>query len=148
MTTSDSSRTPLIERTAFRANKSAQLLMERIEQGLAELGLHSRTYFVLAGVEGDVPRSQQELSKLLTIDTSTMVALVDELERKGLVTRTRNERDRRRYDLALSEKGVSTLSAAHDALEAAEEDFFSPLNNKQRAVLHDLLGQLIAGRWP
>jgi DNA-binding MarR family transcriptional regulator len=148
MTAGDSSIASLTERTAFLAHKVGQLLLERVERRLEVLGLNSRSYFVLAAVDRDVPRSQQELSRLLTIDPTTIVALVDDLEAHGHVQRSRNLRDRRRYDLTLSDGGVRALAAAHEALATVEQDFFAPLTPKQRGDLHKSLERLIVGRWP
>lgn len=124
------------------------LLLQAVEQRLKELGLSSRPYFVLAGVDGAGPISQQDLSRLLSIDPTTMVALVDELERGGFVARSRNRNDRRRYDLTLTEAGSRTLAAAHAAMAAAEEEFFAPLTETQRARYHKYLELLLDGRWP
>ena len=139
---------PLTERTAFLAHKVGQLLLARVEGGMQELGLNSRSYFVLTAVDPEIPRSQQEISQILTIDPTTMGMVVDDLEARGLVVRTRNQRDRRRYDLTLSDGGANTLAAAHAILGAIEQDFFSPLSGKQRGELHGHLQRLVAGRWP
>ena len=59
MTPSDPTRVPLTQRTAFLANKMGQLLLEQAERGFGDLGLTTRTFFVLASVDPDIPRSQQ-----------------------------------------------------------------------------------------
>jgi DNA-binding MarR family transcriptional regulator len=138
----------LTERTAFLANKVGQLLLAEVEAGLEELGLNSRSYFVLTAIDPDTPRSQQDISQSLRIDPTTLGVVVDDLEARGLVTRSRNRRDRRRYDLTLSEAGARALGAAHDALSVTEREFFAPLSGKQRGELHGLLQRLVAGRWP
>lgn len=148
MTTSDSAHPPLTERTAFLANKVGQLLHERIEVAFNELGLNSRSYYVLTVLQRDVPQSQQELAQLVMVDATTMGGLIDELDERGLVARSRNKSDRRRYDLTLNDKGVETLDAANDALAVAEHEFFSPLGVTQRKSLHRLLKLLLVDRWP
>ena len=142
------SRIPLADRSGFLTNKAGMLLLQAVEQRLKELGLSSRPYFVLAGVDGAGPISQQDLSRLLSIDPTTMVALVDELERGGFVQRSRNPSDRRRFDLTLTESGKRTLEAAHTAMAAAEAEFFAPLSETQRGRYHKYLEMLLAGRWP
>lgn len=49
--------------------------------------------------------SQRDLSKLMQINDSSALRLVDRLERDGLVLRQRNPKDRRVVALVLSEKG-------------------------------------------
>lgn len=141
-------RPQLTERVGFLTNKTAALLIQVVEERLSPLGLTSRPYFVLAGIDQPEPLSQQALSRLLGIDPTTMVGLIDELERSGLVRRVRNTRDRRRYDIELSEAGARTLATAHAAVAAAEEEFFAPLTGAQRADYQDALGRLLDGRWP
>lgn len=140
--------TPLVERTAILAHKVGQLLLARVEEELEELGLSSRSYFVLAAVDCETPPSQQQMSQLLTIDPNAVGVVVDDLEARGLVRRARNPHDRRRYDLTLTDAGAGALAAAHGALGTAEREFFAPLSGKQRGELHGLLQRLIAGRWP
>src|SRR5262245_65469690 len=51
------------------------------------------------------PLSQQQLASVLKTHPSRIVALVDELEAKGLVERQPNPDDRRTYELYLTDKG-------------------------------------------
>jgi DNA-binding MarR family transcriptional regulator len=77
-----------------------------------------------------------------------MVGLVDELEQGGFVERTRNPRDRRRYDLTLTGTGAQALAAAQQAMDDVEEEFFSPLTDAERRRYHVYLEKLVEGRWP
>ena len=52
---------------------------------LAQHGLRARSYSVLALAAGDARPSQRELAELLRLDPSQVVALVDDLQRRGLV---------------------------------------------------------------
>src|SRR5512143_3459008 len=139
---------PLTERTGFLANKVGLLLLHAVEARLARLGLTSRTYFVLAAVDRDKPSSQQDLSRLLGIDPTTIVALVDQLEQGGFVVRARNPSDRRRYDLHLTPSGATALASAHEAMVAAESEFFAPLTADELRAYHSFLRRLLRDRWP
>jgi DNA-binding MarR family transcriptional regulator len=143
-------RVPLIARTSFLSHKAGGLVLLAVEKPLAELGLNARTYFLLAGIDAyrEQPLSQQELSRLLGIDPTTMVALVDELERADYVLRTRNTHDRRRYDLHLTEAGGRTLDKADKVMIEVEKEFFSPLSESELAEYHRLSQRLLDGRWP
>jgi DNA-binding MarR family transcriptional regulator len=138
----------LTDRTGFLAQKVGTLFLQAVADRLARIGLSNRQYFVLAGVETAGPVSQQDLARLLSIDPTVMVGLVDELERSGFVSRTRDPADRRRYALALTAGGKKAVARAHAAMTAVEQDFFSPLTDTQRDRYRDALKRLLAGRWP
>jgi DNA-binding MarR family transcriptional regulator len=60
---------------------------------------------VLSVLRADHPLSQQEVAEQLGVDRTTMVALVDALESKGLVERHRNAADRRKNIVQLTSAG-------------------------------------------
>jgi len=139
---------PLSERVGFLSHKVGQLLLQTVEQKLNSISLNSRSYFVLSGIDRQVPLSQQELSRLLGIDPTTIVTLVDELEAAGYVSRSRNPLDRRRHDLLLTPEGVAALDAAHGAMDDAEREFFGSLTDAQLRDYHLMLRRIVADRWP
>jgi DNA-binding MarR family transcriptional regulator len=138
----------LAARPGYLLHKAAMLLDENAEQQLASIGMSAREFFVLAAVDGGTPLSQQDISKLLNLDPTTVVAVIDELERRDYVARRRNPDDRRRYILGLTDSGRSALADAEQAASAIEEEFFGALSSSERETLHDLLGRVMAGRWP
>jgi DNA-binding MarR family transcriptional regulator len=148
MAVNDPVAIPLTDRTGFLAQKVGTLFLQAVGERLSELRLGNRPFFVLAGIEHAAPISQQELSRALSVDPTTMVALVDELEQGGFVQRTRNARDRRRYDLSLTDAGAKALAAAQKAMDEVEEEFFSPLTDSERRRYHVYLEKLVEGRWP
>lgn len=139
---------PLTERTAFLAHKVGLLLLEAAETRLAELGLGTRTYFVLAAIDRPDSPSQQHLSRVLRIDPTLIVALIDEMQASGLVIRDRNTQDRRRYNLRLTAEGIKTLDRANEAIDQIEGQFFAPLASRQLAEYQRYLKLLIKDRWP
>lgn len=144
----DSSYQALTGSTAFLAHKVGILLTQTAEKRLAELGLNARSYFVLSVIGGESPPSQKDLSRLLSIDPTLVVALIDEMQDSGLVTRSRNPSDRRRYELRLTPKGESMLTSANDLVAEIEKDFFAPLTGDQIGQFQLMLKLLIKDRWP
>jgi MarR family transcriptional regulator, lower aerobic nicotinate degradation pathway regulator len=131
------------ERTSLLAYKAGCLLLKATDDGLSPLKLSTRSYFVLAGIDRDTPPSQQDLARLLSIDPTTIVGIIDELGQLGYVTRTRNARDRRRYDLHLTPEGVSALARAHKAMDLAETGFVAPLTADQEHEFNLLLRRVV-----
>lgn len=125
--------------------KHAQLRLARhAGPALAVFGLEARELAVLTVLAAGRPLSQLEASRRLGVDRTTMVALVDTLERKGLVERRRSEADRRRNVVELTERGRQTQAGAEDARKAAEREFLAPLGEKDAARLVKALRVLIS----
>src|SRR5689334_19152115 len=75
------------------------------DAALTTLGLTGREFLVLSFVRAADGLSQQALAARLGLDPTLVVGLVDGLEARGLVTRTKDPADRRRNLLGLTEEG-------------------------------------------
>ena len=88
--------------------------------------------------------SQQELAKRLDMHASRLVAVIDELEKRGLVARETNPTDRRFYSLRLTMTGNEALAAIGVAARAHNETICTGLDNNEREQLGALLGKIAA----
>jgi DNA-binding MarR family transcriptional regulator len=86
--------------------------------------------------------SQQALAGLLGVLPSRVVALVDELEQRGLVQRTRSTGDRRTNVLELTPAGTSALRTLASVGKAHEAEICTGLSEKEHTQLAALLGRL------
>ena len=136
----------LADRIGFLVAKSHAVCHAMGNEALAPLGLHIKEYAVLNVLQSTGAMSQQALGETLGVDRTTMVALMDELERKRLVERSRNPEDRRAYALAITDGGVDVLQRARRLLTAAERKLLAPLSAVEADQLRDLLRRLILGR--
>jgi DNA-binding MarR family transcriptional regulator len=94
---------------------------------MAEFGIDGRELAVLAVLGGDSELSQHEAAQELGVDRTTMVALVDTLEHKGLVRRQRSPADRRKNIVQLTDLGRRCLDGAGRARDEIEREFLAPL---------------------
>src|SRR4249919_2525285 len=90
---------------AFLLAQLGGLAAMRFAERLAPLGLIPAQAGLLRAVAAEPGRSQQALSAQLGLLPSRLVALVDELERDGLIERRRNPDDRRHHALHLTIAG-------------------------------------------
>lgn len=86
-----------------RATMEARLQEQGIE--LSGLQVH-----VLKILQFEGAQTLSDISRKMVIDPSTLVPTVDTLERKGYVVRQRDQQDRRRVNISLSEKGLTFVS--------------------------------------
>lgn len=118
---------------------AAHRFREHFERSLEPLGLHVRHFGILATIRHFGPLPQQRLVDSVCIDRSTMVALVDELEKAGLVERRPDPDDRRAHRVQLTHQGDSALDEASMHLERIEEDLLSGLDEVEMSELRRLL---------
>ncbi|MBE7194960.1 winged helix-turn-helix transcriptional regulator [Gordonia polyisoprenivorans] len=105
-----------------------QEMFRMTEHRLAELGIRTRHFTILAVLDHSGPRSQQQLSVETGIDTSTMVAAIDELHAAGLAVRAKDPSDRRRSIVTVSDRGRATLADANAMMESISVEVFGCLS--------------------
>ncbi|NKX52566.1 MarR family transcriptional regulator, partial [Arthrobacter deserti] len=98
-----------------------------------------RSYSVLSlACSGENP-SQRELADFLSLDPSQIVSLVDQLEKRGAVTREADPRDRRSKVIAATAAGRRLYRAAAAVVRESEAQSLRRLNEAERDTLRSLL---------
>jgi DNA-binding MarR family transcriptional regulator len=111
----------------------------RFRRALRPLGLTAQQFIVLKQLEAIGSTSQTALADALGIDYSNLATVAGELCDKKLIVRTREECDRRRYALDLTDEGRLLLADADRVIGSGEHDMLSALDEGERAELWDLL---------
>jgi DNA-binding MarR family transcriptional regulator len=114
----------------------------RFAERLDALDLHPRHFGMLSHLAASEGQSQQALSIALGIHRSAVVALVDELERRGLAERRRDPLDRRAYTLYLTPRGRDLLADLQRIAEEHEAELLAALAASERSQLISLLQRL------
>jgi DNA-binding MarR family transcriptional regulator len=111
---------------------------------LDQLGFDPFDYSVLAILaEGD-SKAQSTIASALGIDPARLVAILDGLETRGLVTRQRDPQDRRRHVVGITPGGEEQLLQLRSVAQDIETEFLAPLDAESRERLHGLLLELAA----
>src|SRR5580692_4269546 len=98
--------------------KHAQLrFFELGAVALGPLGINGREAAVLRAIDAGGPVSQGEIARAMNVDRTTMVALIDDLQLKGLVQRRQDPDDRRKNVVDLTDAGRGTVRRAAKAVE-------------------------------
>jgi DNA-binding MarR family transcriptional regulator len=95
-----------------------------------------------------VPLRMRDLSDMLGVAARTTTAIVDSLERDGLVERVRHPEDRRAFLLTLTEAGLSHHAEAEAEDARALAVATEPLSAAEREQLRALLGKMRAAVSP
>jgi DNA-binding MarR family transcriptional regulator len=130
---------------SWLAGQAAQRAARLVGDALGEEGYRRHHFAVMTALAEDGAASQTELGRRVWLDRSDLHAVLNELERDGLVARKQDERDRRRNLVELTPAGVKTLARLDARVDAAQEEFVAPLSPAERRELMRLLAA-VAGR--
>ena len=130
------------DRVPFLLYRAAELSHSLANDMLARVQLTARQVGILTLVVEWEPMTQKALGDTLRIDRTTMVSLIDDLERKGYVVRQRHPRDRRAYLVQPTETGRAAKVRAIEILDEQQNRFLAPLTPAQRLQLGALLNRL------
>lgn len=127
---------------------AADRMVVDIDKAAVDLGLSDvRDWLVLAALNEGVQRTQLELSRLICIDKTTLISVLDRLEQQELIVRTVDPKDRRVRIPQITPAGKRVHAKFAAARDAAESHALDGIDEEQRAQLMDLLAR-IAQRQP
>jgi DNA-binding MarR family transcriptional regulator len=130
------------DRVPFLLYRAAEQSHSLANDMLARMELTARQVGILTLVIEREPMTQKALGDALRIDRTTMVALIDDLERKGFVVRQRHPRDRRAFLVRPTEAGRAAKAEAIGILDEQQRCFLAPLTTAERQQLGALLKRL------
>lgn len=125
---------------SFLLARANAVSMARTHEALSTFGLKVRSYALLGIAAADTRPSQRELSEFLRLDPSQIVALVDELQAKGLARREPDPRDRRANVVVATEAGLRLFEEARREVLTAEATWLAELPRETR----DRFGRALA----
>lgn len=130
--------------TGYLISLAHQQQLQVAEQQLEPLGIQPRDFGVLSVISAADPCSQQHVADVLGVSPPVVLWLVDDLERDGLVRRTRNAADRRSYDLTLTEDGRKRLDRASHLVAETQSAVADRLGVRGDTELRKLLTTIVS----
>src|SRR5689334_24904664 len=128
--------------TGFLMNYLGTRSGRRFAAALEPYGLHPRHFGVMTVLDARPGVTQQDLADHSRVDRSSMVAVLDELEARGLAERRTDPADRRKRSIHLTDNGRSQLQKMRAVARKVGEQNFARLSDDERATLHHLLRKL------
>ena len=121
--------------------RAAQSVSGRVESHFSEIGLTVSQFGALESLYHLGPLNQKALAGKILKSTGNITMVLDNLEKRGLVGRVRDEKDRRHYSVRITEKGselirsffpghVARIVTEMSALSKTEQDELGRLCKK------------------
>ncbi|AFQ49945.1 MarR family winged helix-turn-helix transcriptional regulator [Burkholderia cepacia] len=133
------------EADGFRTMLGVQLAVRQVlnQRMQAALGVQYSQGSALVQLARCDTMSCQALAKLLGCGTSRLTRLAQDLERRGLIVRRRNDLDRRALDLSLTARGRQIAERVPAVVEEAERIVLSRLSVEERTFLKRFLQRIV-----
>ncbi|WP_071796607.1 MarR family winged helix-turn-helix transcriptional regulator [Natronohydrobacter thiooxidans] len=129
----------LEEFIGYNLKRAYVIVQSDFRRVLGEDGFSPRAFSALSLVVQYPNITQTGLAKMLGIERSGLVAIVDDLEQRGFVRRTHVPSDRRVQALLPTKAGAKAIADATDAVRAHENTLFASFTPEERSTLMALL---------
>ncbi len=127
--------------------RQAQIAIFRdFTASLADEGMTPTLFGALVLIEANPGLKQADLALALQLDRSTVVTVVDTLQRRGLVERRRAVDDRRTNAVTLTSEGEHRLASLKPRVAEHEARLLGDLDEGERASLSAILARIFPER--
>ncbi len=112
---------PLDRRLGYVLRRAQMAVFRDFFSAFEAFDIRPAQYSILTVIECNPGLKQSEVSEALGVQRTNFVAMVDELQRRGLVLRDPAPDDRRSYALVLTEEGRRLMGELHEVAEQHEQ---------------------------
>lgn len=114
------------------------------DKRLAPLELSAAQWVIVANLAApDGPKSAADLCKGISYDAGAMTRMLDRLESKGLIRRTRSAEDRRLMNLELTEEGRAAYPRMREISMSVANRFLRGFTRSEARTLEGFLGRML-----
>jgi DNA-binding MarR family transcriptional regulator len=124
--------------------KARNVLVERTDRAVEHLGLTAQQIGVILTLACGRATTPFELSRVMSYDSGSMTRMLDRLEKKGLIARSRSDKDRRVVQLELTAQGRSAAAQLPEIGATVLNEQLRGFSDTDLATLIDLLSRFIA----
>ncbi len=128
----DSSDMELHSSSIYWLGRLATQMQESFNGSVAEYDVSWAQWMVLNAVYFEKAKTPAQIAQHIGVDRSAITRLVDRLEAKGLVLRSRENADRRSINIELTSKGRNLIPVLLDSAQTHEQRFFELLNENEQ----------------
>jgi DNA-binding MarR family transcriptional regulator len=127
----------------YLISRVQSLMRPQVEAVFDRQDLTFSQWRVLMCLRDGVANTCADISRELSHDSGSLTRLVDQLDRRGLILRTRDRKDRRVVTLALTPAGRAAIKAALPNVVAHFNDVLQGFTPQEAKLLVALLNRLL-----
>jgi DNA-binding MarR family transcriptional regulator len=112
---------------SFDVNKKAESLIK----GQIEEDLTVDQHYIIQYIQNSKECTSSELAEAFDVNKSAITAIINRLADRGLIERTRDEKDRRVVYLTLSDKGIDLHHKTQEKVHLLVESFITQFDESE-----------------
>jgi len=113
------------------------------DEYLGAMEVTSAQFIILVTLSMGIAKSASDLCKGISYDAGAMTRMIDRLEEKGLLRRSRDPGDRRLVNLELTEKGSASLPRMRDVSMKVLNRFLQGFTKAEARQLEGFLTRML-----
>ena len=135
------SYTLMQEPVGRKMDKIGRMFQVKLQEKLRHLDI-DRSFYPLLLIEAGNGITQQELAGKLRCDKVQVVRIIDYLSSNGYVERVQSRHDKRKYELAITEKAAQLIPDIKNVLDATTVLSFKGLSVNQVEEFYNTLNKI------
>lgn len=129
----------------YLVRRARNLITQQIEARFKEKGgdigfIH---FVILMCLRDDLARTPSEICQYICHDSGALTRVLDQMEERGLIKRHRSTSDRRRVEISLAPKGVTTVENLIGIVTDFYNETLVDFSHSEADMLISLLGKFL-----
>ena len=133
---------PLDEQIGFRLRRAHQQACSVFLSHFRETGLSPAQFATLVRIRDCGRVSQNELGRLVSMDPSSIMGVVNRLVNQNYVRRQADHRDRRRVMVTITSDGLKLLEACEYLSSDVDREILQNITPEERRIFYDILDRI------
>ncbi|AGN25082.1 MarR family winged helix-turn-helix transcriptional regulator [Erysipelothrix rhusiopathiae] len=122
--------------------RTHQNILEKVKESIKDFDINVNEFQALEALYHKGKLTTQALCDTVLVPGSSMTYVVDQLEKKGLVVRLKDEKDRRINYVMLSPKGLNDTEIIYNKHYEEMRKRFDKLTSEEEVTLQNLLKKI------
>jgi DNA-binding MarR family transcriptional regulator len=128
----------------FSVHGAYHAMVRRLQTAMRDIGVGPSDAFVLISLSHNPLSPPADLRLALGLHRSTLLSILDRLERRGMIVRSRSTFDGRRFELRLTNSGQRAADQASVVVDDLEEELRLFISPQQRGAAAEAFGSMVA----
>lgn len=112
-------------------NDFSKKMLDYVDKQFDDFGITRAQWVALNSINNSDNLIQAQLAKMMNIRPSTVVRIIDRMEINGLINRSERPKDRRKFTLSITQKGVDYVNRLSSKVIKVNKSITKNITNEE-----------------